>query len=86
MLAPTTGQMSTEHQIGLPYVAEKEVTITVPHPTLAGVADVVSLWGLLRAINALRGKNSPEEFQHALAKTMNLNGALARFVDDDRIE
>jgi hypothetical protein len=71
-------------------VADHPVKITAkcPNPALSGALDVVTLRALWRAISHLRAgqEGTDEEFQRALAKIINQNGALAKALMDAKRE
>lgn len=62
--------------------------IITPNPLHDGVLDVISMKALVRAVSALRRQHpTPQtegDFERALVKMINLNGAMARLVQDGR--
>ena len=61
--------------------------IHAPSAVREGIVDALSMRGLVRALSALRGtKRTSDELGRALAVVINLNGSMARAIEDGRGE
>ncbi len=70
---------------------EDRVTVTLPDPGVQGALDVITLKSFVRMLGQLRTRQIKDDaFEKALAKVINVNGALAkalmtaRSLDDKR--
>lgn len=63
---------------------EYTVQISRPDPVREGVIDVLTLRGLLRAVRAAFRHQNESDFERALAKVINVNGAIAQAVEVER--
>ena len=51
-----------------------------PDPRREGVVDVISMRGLVRAIQALRGQDIKLDANKAFARIVNINGAVSKVI------
>ncbi|KAB7786019.1 hypothetical protein MKK50_18150 [Methylobacterium sp. J-043] len=79
--------MLADEQDRLAPDAENEETVVrvkMPDPARAGVVDVISMRGLMRAVNLLRGHGDRGDLDSAIARTINMNGAIAKVLQGER--